>query len=299
MKKLTLLAAALLGGFQAFAQISTTSVAPAAAPRVKAAAYDSSRNWLGSDKVASYKGQTLYVTPKDEAERKYGYDFFYTHGETPREMLASYYSTPYERLAGKNFTVEDVQPLGGRYYAFSLKQTDDTLRLLFRYDTESEDSFPFQTMAYYEYLRRRVGRTYYIKSSMLHATDVKTGAALTFSPKDEWTVTDVTVVEGELALLLRRGADQSYVTARKALDPRYAHYFIPKELYASWVTRYGEKYADYAVAHKLGKGMHKELLQYSWGKPSRVESGATDDVYVYGSKRVRVDRQSGLVTSWE
>ena len=278
------------------AQIATTTVAPA---RTAAVPYDSTLNWLGSDQVAAYEGQTLYVTPKEEAEQKYGYDFFYTHGETPKEMLASYYSTPHERLAGKSFVVERVERISPRYYAFALKQVDDTLRLGFRYDTDEEDSFPFQTMAHYDYLRGYVGKSYYVKPGYLHKTDVVSGLEITFDYKDVWTVADVRVIEGQLALLMKRGSVTSYVHYQKMADPRLAHYYIPQSLYDQWLAKYGEKVADYTIGHKLGKGMTAEMLRYSWGQPAQVVEEGSDEVYVYGAKRIRVDKVSGLVTSWE
>ena len=115
MKKLLFTSITVLSMQVLFSQISTTKVASEVPKQI--APYDSLQNFLGLDYM-KYKGQELYLIPKAESLRKYGYEGFILDinksdsDQSNKFKCCDSYNSKYQELEGKYyksyFTISNV-----------------------------------------------------------------------------------------------------------------------------------------------------------------------------------------------
>ena len=143
--------------FNLHSQISTTSVAKE--EKIKSLKYDSLQNFLG-EKYSAYIGQDLFLHPKSESLRKYGYDEFKIDPKGSSYSSSNIYKknkradSNYEELQNKVFTVLDVQKddssIFSDYAYLKLKFKDSEEIVFYRYSLEYSHNFPFTVMGYFE-----------------------------------------------------------------------------------------------------------------------------------------------------
>ena len=291
--------------------------------RPKAVPYDSTKNWLGSQDVASYVGETLYVNGRSESLRGYGYRDFYDVREPGTTINnhrwghaseKSQFNTKYEDLVGKYFVVRNVQPdskWSGQWW-FYLQNRDNIAEYVwYEYNGNHESDFPFVTVAYYEYLKKLIGTRYVLNYSLddgvistrIHNTDYETGERITERKEDRWECIDV-IIDGTMntiiALLKNQEGAVSYVNASTLSnaaggDNRYLGF--KEEEFNRYVKKYGAGNMDTVRQGRFKMGWSQDLLLLSWGPPERINSSSHGpDQWVYSNQYIYI--QNGKITAW-
>lgn len=269
--------------------------------------FDSTKNWLGSENVKSYKGQTLFVLPVSDGLEKYGYRHF-EKGAVPKD---SYGKVEYEELANKYFVVDSAILFIEKYsiyrkFLFYLTEKDGSEKYLYYYDPESEYGFPFLVVSHFNYMKDNyVGKRYVISSNYLSSHDLVTGDTLIFpsESKMSWTVSDITIVNNDLrnlCVVVKSGKMTSYVAASTfeygLQGSKGIRRVFEKTEWDRLVKTYGLSMMQSVMDVKIKIGMPKKLLIMSWGKPDHVNSASYGDQYVYEDQYVYL--KNGKITSW-
>ncbi|MCR4658932.1 MAG: hypothetical protein K5650_01405 [Bacteroidales bacterium] len=304
------------------AQIGITSVAAPQQNATLVPAFDSTKNFIGTLNVQSYKGQILFVLPKVPSKIKWGYENFKPIDYNPasyrgprdhygEDAEASRFNTKYEALAGKYFRVDSISEKTYTEYVFYLTNTkDETDRCCFIYGALYEHSFPFVVLSHFNYLKDRyVGKQYIIQSSNIHRTDIITGDSIKVNDDSQilWTVSELTIIENEgimkmeLAFIAKNGNMTTYVDAEKfanVFDNNNSRFAFEKTEWDNLVKKYGLSMMKLVLNEKIKVGMPEKLLIYSWGKPERINSSSDGrKQYVYDNDYVYV--KDGKVVSWQ
>lgn len=308
------------------AQITTSHAAAPVEKSTTIAVYDSTRNWIGNDNVASYKGQLLYVNGKSESLRGYGYDDFKTKkepgtlsGRYGNPAASSSFNTKYEDLVGKYFTVLDVQPdsqqktypsLYGKVWWFLLQNRDDTTDTVwFRYSGEFQHSFPFITISYFNYLKSRIGTKYVVSYSIredntfvsrVNEHDFYTGELIKQSKTDRWECIDVTIEDKYFNLVLvvkNQNGDVSIINQYNLEELNGELFVFEEKEFNNLVAKYGAGNMDMVRQHKVRVGMPEKLVIMSWGTPDKINrSSYGPNQWVYDNQYVYIE--NGKVTAW-
>jgi len=291
MKKLTALLVLTLVSQISVGQISTIKIAE---PKPqKAEAYDSLRNFLGEDYI-QYKGQELYLIPKTESLREYGYMNFikdihkYRYDKSNTFKCCDGYNSKYTELQGKYFIVEDVHKytkpnIQSPYLHLRMKETNEIT--FFEYDTKYSHSFPFLVVGYYEKQKDIfVGNEILIRSNARLA-DIETG--------DEINLTN-----GEYVKCIQITLDEKYYVPslllendkmQKFLFPLYNRHgkirrILTKQEAEDYKKRFGEENWLTILDEKVKIGFTTEMTRISWGEPDKINRASYGDQWVYGDQ---------------
>ena len=306
----------------AWGQITMSHAANAAAP--KRMPYDSTLNYLGSNNVESYIGQTLFVKGRHKDLQGWGYDDFHKKkgeilGHWGRNAEKSEFSTKYEDLAGKYFSVIDVekasdeyQPIErwGKTYWFLLREVDNLLEenhnkedIWFFYQGDYEFTFPFITLSYFNYLRNSIiGKSFIlsytikegvVRENYLTENDFKTGESIVFSKDNVWECVDVTIEDTyyELVLIVKNQQGQFSTMKPERINPENGK--ISAIEVSEWEAlriKYGDDVADAIRRHVIIIGMPEEAVIMSWGKPEKINrSSHGSDQWIYDNQYVYIE----------
>lgn len=299
-KKLTTLLGLILVVQVSVGQISMTKVAEAKPEKVEP--YDSLRNFLGND-YKQYKGQELYLIPKAEGLRKYGYEGFIkdinksAYDESNTFKCCDSYNSKYDELQGKYFAVIDAlkDPKSNYsqnvYLKLRMKETNEIT--FFKYSTEYSHSFRFLVVGYYEKQKDIfVGNEVLIRpfpkiegANQKKTVDIKTGDEIEFEKGKYVRCLDVTIDEKyyEPALLLENDKGQKFLYA---LHTRYLNIsrILTKQEAEDYKKRFGEENWQTILNEKVKIGFTEEMTKVSWGEPDEINRASYGDQWVYGDQ---------------
>jgi len=300
MKKTILLLGLLIVTQITFGQISTTKVAEAKSPKVEP--YDSLKNFLSND-YRKYKGQELYLIPKAESLRKYGYEGFIkdinksAYDKSNTYKCCDSYNSRYDELQGKYFTVVDVLEdpkssySSNAYLKLKMKETDEIV--YFKYSTKFSHSFPFLVVGYYEKQKEIfMGNEVLIRpfpkiegANQKKTVDINTGDEIVFDKGKYVKCLDITIDDKyyEPALLLENNKGQKFLFA---LHTRYLNIsrILTKEEAEDYRKRFGENYWQTILDEKVKVGFTEEMTKVSWGEPDEINRASYGDQWVYGEQ---------------
>lgn len=283
-----------------FGQISMTKVAEAKPEKVEP--YDSLRNFLGND-YKQYKGQELYLIPKAEILRKYGYEVFIkdinksAYDKSNIFKCCDNYNSKYDELQGKYFTVIDVleDPISSyspyAYLKLRMKETNEIT--FFRYETKCSYIFPFLVVGYYEKQKEIfVGNEVLIRPfpkiegvDQEKTVDIVTGDEIEFEKGKYVKCLDVTIDDKyyEPALLLENDKGQKFLFE---LYTRYLHIsrILTKQEAEDYRKRFGEENWQTILNEKVKVGFTEEMTKVSWGEPDKINRASYGDQWVYGDQ---------------
>ena len=283
-----------------FGQISTTKVAEEKLLKVEP--YESLRNFLENDYL-KYKGQELYVIPKAESLRKYGYRGFLkdmnknTSGKSNTFKCCDSYNSKYDALAGKYFFVLDVleDPKSNfspfAYLKLKMKETGETI--FFKYNTDFKHDFPFLVVGYYEKQKH-----FFINKDVLirpfpkieganqkKTLDIETGEEIEIEKGKYVKCIDLTIDQKyfEPALLLQNDKGQKFLFA---LQARYLNVqrILTKEEAENYKKKFGLDNWETILNEKLKVGFTEEMAKVSWGEPDKINTSSYGDQWVYGDQ---------------
>src|SRR5690606_12550866 len=160
--------------------------------------YDSLENFKKEPK--QYIGQTLFLIPKSESLRQYGYRNIYAHKNNKIWKTTGGY--PYDSIASKSFIVLDVVKYDTtRLYSRDMlvlqnKENSDTM--YFEFDPYYEHNFPFLVEGYYERLKKSfIGTKYVARKDNLYSNSPDSpmldleGNVINNKAGEIWTIEDV------------------------------------------------------------------------------------------------------------
>lgn len=281
-----------------FGQITATKVSE---PKpIKAEPYDSLRNFLGND-YEEYKGQELYLVPKAESLRKYGYEGFINDinksalDESNTFKCCDNYNSKYDELQGRYFTVIDVlkDPKSSySAYAFLKLKMKETEEIVFyKYSTKFSSSFPFLVVGYYEKQKEIfVGNEVLIRPfpkidgiNKKIIIDINTGEEMELEKGKYVKCIDVTIDEKyyEPSLLLENDKGQNFLFPLNARDLKIRRILTKKEA-EDYRERFGDEYWQTILDEKVKVGFTIEMTKISWGKPDKINRASYGDQWVYG-----------------
>tara|TARA_B100001173_G_scaffold303695_2_gene306773 strand:- start:13 stop:936 length:924 start_codon:yes stop_codon:yes gene_type:complete len=294
MKKLILLL--LFIPLVSYSQIPVVKVADE--KEIKTIEYDSLKNFLGEN-YSNYIGQDLFLRPKNEKLRKYGYENFKLDPEGSSYSDSNIYKknkkaeSNYEELQSKVFTVLDVMKDPSRFskYAYlKLKFKDNEDVVFFRYSKEYSHSFPFTVMGYFEKSKDIfVGNEVLIRDfknkSAMKITDISNGEVLNIGTDKYYKCLDVTL-DGKsfnLVLLLETETKQKFTFKLSNIFLNIPRILLKDEA-ESYKAKFGNSYWESILNEEVMVGFTEEMTLLSWGKPKKINRSSSGDQWVYSSQ---------------
>jgi hypothetical protein len=267
--------------------------------------YDSTANFLGKN-VQQYIGQELYLKGLDKSSQAYGYQGFILKYQKDDDLLndekniykpnGKNYSSRYEDMAGKYFQVidvvrhpkakNDVSEYGDEFY-FKLQEKPDGDILYYKYNANSEFTFPFILTGFFLKERQRmIGKEYVISDDVLSMSrNLVSGKALAFTTGQIWKCIDFDVDgnnNDELSLLLQNGGGlrtaipYSLLTSNEGIKKVYT----ASEALAMR-KKYNENNYRRILQNKVRVGMTKEMTRLAWGEPTEIKQSGKNEIWSY------------------
>ena len=308
-----------------YGQITTTKV-NLKVKNIDNVPYDSTKNFLGKD-VYGYVGQELYLNGKPESLRKYGYEGFsidYTKVSFRNDTSNVYkccdiYNSKHNELIGKYFTVLEVikdpkaeqnkyeEYLYGEKFYLKLQEKEKKDIVFYDYNSESEYSFPFIVVSYFNKLKQsEIGKKYIVRGkSWVNSepmTDMKTGNPLSnFKAGGKWKCVNVTIEEKDyrLSLVLENEKGEQIllpVDYSEKTKYNYVFEFRQAEFYKK---KFGDENWQLILEGIVKIGMTKEMSELSWDKPKSINKTITSrnksEQWVYSNNYLYFD--NGILTT--
>lgn len=295
-----------------FGQITTTKVSEEKPVLVEP--YDSLKNFLGKN-YKQYKGQELYLIPKSESLRKYGYEGFindYNKSDIDKSnkfKCCDGYNSKYDDLQGKYFLVLEViedpksSYSGNAYLKLKMKETDEIV--YYKYSSKYSHSFPFLVVGYYEKQKQIfMGNEVLIRpfpkiegANQKKTLDINTGEEIELAKGRFVKCIDVTIDEKyyEPALLLENDRGQKFLFALHTRDLNIRR-ILTKQEAEDYRKRFGEDNWHTILDEKIKVGFTEEMTIVSWGKPDKINTASYGDQWVYGNQYLYFE--NGKLTSF-
>jgi hypothetical protein len=267
--------------------------------------YDSLNNFVGKNPKQMI-GQTLFLKPKPESLRKYGYDYFYKSLEAPRLTstvnkfkCCEGYNSKYKLLQSKSFKVlsivPDKKPYSNDAY-LELEMIETGEKTYFKYSMVYDFNFPFIIMGHFDKLKELyVGEDVLIRTKVV--INIDSGNEMDITPGEYHKVLDVTLDSKYfvLSLLLqnKNGERFMYDAEYKDRDPSE---IIFKEEAEKYKTKYGQKNWIEILNKKVVTGWTEEMVILSWGKPKEINRSSYSDQWVYSNQYLYFE--DGILTSF-
>jgi hypothetical protein len=302
MKPLFVQIAFMAISFHLQAQITMTPVAPEKETEI--APYDSLVNFLGID-YNKYIGQELYLIPKAESLREYGYRDLVkspsgpTSGKTNVYECCDSYNTKYESVEGKYFIVEDVHEDSKSKYSpyryLKLKRKDNNDEVYFKYNPESKHSFPFLVVGFFEKQKSLlVGKEILLRPfpeieglNQKKAIDINSGEEVNLTSREYYECIELTIDMKyyEPALVLRGSEEQTFMFAlgNRFLDKKR---IFTKEEAEYYTAKFGEENWSKVLDEVVVIGFTEEMARMSWGEPKKINRSSSGDQWVYDGQYI-------------
>lgn len=331
MKKIFLTSLILITTSLSFAQITTVN-RTVDSVKVESIIYDSTKNWIGAKDVISYIGQTVYVAEDNKSVREYGYDGFYSEKDPTYIEKARYgnpapkskFNTRFEDLNGKYFIIKETHKdkyhnLFGNWWFLLQDKNDPDVCVWFKYSEEYEHCWPFVILSHFEYSKEEyLGKSYVATASKRKAItdwereeygdivefcsvgrkDINTNEVIQFTLGESWQCYDVSIVDGNLSLLVKnKNGNVSNIDISKLNERNGRFNVFEQSQYDIFLRKFGQKYMYLILQGKISVGMTAEMLKLSWGEPKNINrSSYGDDQWVYDDQYVYL--KNGVITAW-
>ena len=305
MKKVGFLLLIFAFNLSLFGQIKTIPVTQKEEDVLR---YDSLKNIL-KDGIKSYIGQDLYVMPKPENLRKFGYSNFYTDLANKKKYKQCEYSTCYDKLHSKYFHVLDVI-VNKEYnwdHDFLLIEKESKDTVYYKFSGITQVNFPFLVVGYYEKLKvTYIGKYFYKKNKNEYDVggkneiDTYTGNEILNTNGILWKCSDITVDdEGKLLMLLENEKGTISININwNGLDYDGCRSIIGKSV-GDKIKKRSPSIFTSILNEKIKIGMTESDVLLSWGEPDSKNHASYGTQWCYGKSGIQcVYFKNGKVTSW-
>lgn len=253
--------------------------------------YDSIKNQPG-DQVTGFVGQELFLPPRPDYLKKYGYQDIY-RSETNHTG-----NIPCDEIAGHTFKVTNVKRDASIRYFYNLRLEDSETGTNYYYTySVVRDSWPFITLGYKaKYEAANKGKNFVALCYSL-GKDFNTGEYLTGKSRGTiWTFQEIIANkdDGEIGYLYTNNEGQTIVTSERSVKD-----MKPKAEIDKLRKKYGARMCDVAIQGNIKVGMPEELVRIAKGNPRTINRASYGDQWVYGEYGDDcVYFKNGKVTSW-
>lgn len=279
-----------------FGQITTKSIANTK-DIIDNTPYDSLSNFLG-EKVYQYINQELYLLPKSEDLRRYGYSNFYNYYNKSTVLVNI--GSKYDELSGKYFIVlnihkhpkSDESIFYKRNFYLELKNKENGDILYYEYNSEYEYGFPFLVVGYF--LKQKdlvVGKQILTRgdnwiSRDKPMSDIETGEPVKFERNQIWECVDLTVEEKyyTLTMVLKNELNEKIILPLSSFKNTHfrsnwgVHDY---EDVKNYIKKYGKDNWETILDGKVKIGFTEEMVILSWGAPKKINRSSYSDQWVY------------------
>jgi hypothetical protein len=286
-----------------FGQITTTKVAEKQ-EIIDNAPYDSLENFLGSN-VYQYIGQELFLLPKAESLRKYGYEGFYIdftkakHEKGALYKCCDSYNSKYDALQGKYFLVKAVhkhpkakenERIYGKKFYLELIEKESGDKLFYEYSSEYKHSFPFVVVGYFIKQKEQfIGKEFVIRGKNWQSitepmTDMNTGKPVELIKGSTWKCIDLTIEEKyfSLALVIENDKGERIPLSLSQVDnTRFVFKADDVKLY---IKKFGKDKWEDILNGVVVVGFTEEMVLLAWGKPDKINRSSHGDQWVYSDQ---------------
>ena len=226
--------------------------------------------------------------------QEYGYPGFILKYKNDKDLLndnkniykcCDGYNSKYEDLAGKYFQVIEVikhpkakkneEDYGDEYYLY-LNETSSGDRMYYKYNVDSEYTFPFLVMGYYEKQKQLyIGKEYVFATEIVTGLkDITTGKTIPTVIGQKWKCVDFNINpnKGEMVLTIQNVKGQkSTILFEEIIDNAE----VKKVYTASEANSYIKKFNSYnfnrILQRKIRAGMTTEMCRMAWGEPTDIK----------------------------
>ncbi len=264
--------------------------------------YDSTANFLGKNAMA-YTGQELFLKGLSKSSQAYGYNGFIINYKKDDDLLNDEkniykpnenYSSRYEDMAHKYFHVLEVIKHPNTKTDKAAYEDDFYLKLqelssgdivYYKYNTNSEYTFPFIVRGYFEKQRQiRTGKEYVLSDDILKISrNLITRAAVPFTTGQTWKCADVNIDNStnELSLVLESKGVKTTVpySIFDSVDGIKKIYTADE---AKELTRkYNVNNFRRILQNKIRTGMTKDMARLAWGEPQDIKKNGNTETWTY------------------
>lgn len=256
--------------------------------------YDSTANFLGKN-VAQYLGQELWLKGMPKRQQEFGYSNFILKYKKDDGVMndtkniykcCDGYNSKYSELADKHFLVieviehpkahKDTIGYSDNYY-LKLREKESGDIVYYKYETNSEFTFPFIVMGFLEKQKElQIGKEYVFPNDVLAgAKDVKTQNPVSIQIGQQWKCVDVNVdnKDYELSLFVQNAKGQIITVPFSVIQnnqlPRKAY---TKDEAFALRKRVGINSYNRILQQKIGMNMTPEMCRLSWGDPLEIKA---------------------------
>lgn len=259
--------------------------------------YDSLSNFLGEN-VAAYTGQELLLKALSPGSQEYGYSGFILKYKNDNDLLndekniykcCDGYNSKYTDMVGKHFQVIEVikhpkankneKDYGDEFY-LKLGEISSGDQLYYKYNVDSEYTFPFLTMGYY-YKQKELysGKEYVFAQEIVSGLkDLNTGKAIPVAIGQKWKCVDLALNEmtGEIKMIVENAKKQkSAIPFEEVIDNAEVKKVYTTAEAASYIKKFNSYNFNRILQRKIRAGMTTEMCRMAWGNPTEIkESGS-------------------------
>jgi len=261
--------------------------------------YDSINNFPGKN-VKAYIGQELFLKGLGKGEQSFGYSGFILDYKKDDGVLNNEkniykpnenYNSRYEDLAHKYFNVLDVIQQKNKTntdtdFYLKLQELSSGDVVYYKYNTNSEFTFPFIVRGYFEKQRQiNTGKEYVLSDNLLKMSrNLITGKAITFTTGQTWKCVDVNIDNStnELSLILQSPQGVKMALAYSMIDENGGIKNIYTAEEAKALTRkYNTNNFRRILQNKIRTGMTKEMTRLAWGEPTEIKNTGKNEQWIY------------------
>lgn len=262
-----------------------------AVPRTE---YDSLSNFLGKE-VAAYTGQTLILKALPSGAKSYGYPGFILKYQKDKELIndakniykcCDGYNSKYEDIVGKKYRVLEVvkhpqvkneETMFADDFYLHLEDISNGEKVYFKYNIDSEYTFPFLTLGYYEKQKQLyIGKKYVFANEITtNMRGLKNGKTIVNNlPSQKWKCIDITIDSESNDMLLVIEGDKGYKSSipfSEIVDNtevRKIYTDIDADFY---IKKFNINNFNRILQRKIRVGMTSEMCQMAWGNPLSME----------------------------
>ena len=261
------------------------------APEDKTVApYDSLHNFP-SYQITGMVGQELFLPPKQESLKKYGYQSIY---RTAESVIGS---IPCDEIEGHTFKIVSVDKSGTSAFSYKLKLEDTQTGTNYYYSySAGRSKWEFITLGYkakYEAMNK--GKSFVALTYSL-TKDYTTGKYFTGSMRGSiWVFQEIVAKDdGDLGYLYTNSEGQTVVT-----EEYFNKDMKPKTEIDKLRRKYGSRLCDLAIDGKIKIGMPADLVIIAKGEPRIINKSSYGEQWVYGEYGDNcIYLKNGKVTDW-
>jgi hypothetical protein len=251
--------------------------------------YDSLNN-IPRFQITGMTGQELYLPPRPDYLKKYGYQDIHRTAESYTGSI------PCDEIAGHTFKIVSVEEYESLIFHYKLKLEDTQTGTNYFYTySVTQASWPFIALGYKaKYEATNKGKEF-VALRIIVEKDINTGKLIDKDRGSVWTFQEIVASanDGMSYLFTNKDGDAVTINTYGIGDMK------PKAEIDKLRKKYGPRMCDTAIQGNIKIGMPDVLVELAWGKPDKINRASYGEQWVYGEYGDDcVYFKNGKVTGW-